>query len=44
MTLDVFNRNSSLGARKEDTFDITVQARTEAGEAFVQEVFMDVNG
>lgn len=44
VTLDVFNRNRSFGDRKDDTFDITVRARTEAGEAFLQEVFMDVNG
>lgn len=44
VTLDVFNRNRSFGDRKDDTFDITVRARTEAGETFLQEVFMDVNG
>lgn len=44
VTLDVFNLNRSFGDRKNDTFDITVRARTEAGEAFLQEVFMDVNG
>jgi hypothetical protein len=44
VTLDVFNSNRSFGGHAEDTFDITVRARTEAGEAFLQEVFMDVNG
>lgn len=44
VTLDVFNSNRSFGGQAEDTFDITVRARTEAGEAFLQEVFMDVNG
>lgn len=44
VTLDVFNHNRTFGDRKDDTFDITVRARTEAGEAFLQEVFMDVNG
>ena len=44
VTLDVFNLNRSFGDRKNDTFDITVRARTEANEAFLQEVFMDVNG
>lgn len=44
MTLDVYNRNRSFGYRKDDTFDITVRAQTEAGEAFLQEVFMNVNG
>lgn len=44
VTLDVLNLNRSFGDRKDDTFDVTVRARTEAGEAFLQEVFMDVNG
>ena len=35
---------SRFGDRKDDTFDVTVRARTEAGEAFLQEVFIDVNG
>jgi len=33
-----------LWEESQDTFDITVRARTEAGEPFHQEVFMDVNG
>jgi len=44
VTLDVWNHNRSWNAQKNDTFDVTVRARTEAGEVFLQEVFMDVNG
>jgi hypothetical protein len=44
VTLDVLNHNRSFGEQKDDTFDVTVRATTESGEAFIEEVFMDVNG
>lgn len=45
VTVDVWNENRTFGgASKVDVFDMTVTARTEAGETFTQEVFIDLNG
>lgn len=45
VVFDVLNRNSHLGGPNgADTFDITITARTDAGEAIKQDVFIDVNG
>lgn len=44
VTVNVFNYGRMLGGpRKKDVFDVTVKARTEAGDEIVQEVFLDVN-
>jgi hypothetical protein len=45
VTVDVMNQNRFLGASdKSDTFDITVTARTDGGERFSQDIFIDLNG
>jgi hypothetical protein len=45
VTIDVLNELRMFGgAPKLSAFDITVSARTESGEAFTQDVFLDLNG
>ncbi|HAN72705.1 MAG TPA: nucleotide-binding protein [Actinobacteria bacterium] len=45
VTVDVQNSNAFMGGPEtRDAFDVTVSARNGAGEAFTQEIFMDVNG
>lgn len=45
VTLDVLNHNRHLGGSdKVDAFDVSIRARTESGEVFSQEVFLDMNG
>lgn len=44
VTIDALNENRFMGASRMDAFDITITARTESGEAFSQEVFLDMNG
>jgi hypothetical protein len=44
VTIDVMGDRSLGGPRKETAFDISISAKTESGEAFAQEVFLDMNG
>jgi hypothetical protein len=45
VTLDVLNHSRHMGGSdKVDAFDVSVRARTASGEAFSQEVFLDMNG
>lgn len=44
VTIDVLNNNRFLGASREAAFDVTIRAKTESGDDFVQEVFLDTNG
>lgn len=44
VTVDVMNENRFMGSYKEDMFDITITARTDSGESFTQDVFLDMNG
>lgn len=44
VTIDVMNDNRYMGSRSDDAFDVSICARTESGEVFKQEVFIDVNG
>lgn len=45
VTVDVWNHNRTFGgALKVAVFDLTVTARTEGGEHYTTEVFMDLNG
>ena len=45
VTIDVISyRHMFGGAEKVDVFDVTISARSEAGESVIQEVFLDTNG
>lgn len=44
VTVDVLNENRFMGSNKVAAFDISVSARTESGETFTQQVFLDMNG
>lgn len=44
VTVNVLNSNRSMTADREAAFDVTIRARTESGDDFVQEVFLDTNG
>lgn len=45
VSLDVMNHNRRMGGpRREYAFDVTIAARTDGGESFSQDVFVDVNG
>ena len=44
VTIDAMNENRTFGARHANTFDVSIKARTKSGEAFSQEVFLDMNG
>lgn len=45
VTVDVMNYGRMFGGgRQDDAFDVTIDARTEAGERVTQEVFIDLNG
>lgn len=45
VTIDVTNYRRSFGnGDKDGAFDVTITARTDAGEQFTQDVFLDLNG
>lgn len=44
VTIDVWNGSRVMGGKSDDAFDVMVFARSEAGEVFEQDVFIDVNG
>lgn len=44
VTIDVMNHNRSLSAKHGSAFDVTIHAKTESGDEFVQDVFLDMNG
>lgn len=44
VTIDVMGARFLGGAEKVSAFDISLSARTEAGETFAQDVFLDING
>jgi len=45
VTIDVMSYRRMLGGvEKVDVFDVTINARSEAGESVIQEVFLDTNG
>ncbi|PVU83860.1 nucleotide-binding protein [Cellulomonas sp. WB94] len=45
VTIDAISyRQSYGGSKRVDVFDVTISARSEAGESVVQEVFLDTNG
>lgn len=45
VTIDVMTSRMVLGgADKDDAFDVTITARTDAGERYTQDVFLDMNG
>lgn len=45
VTVDVFNTGRMMGGpRQDNAFDVSITARTEAGEQVTQDVFLDLNG
>jgi len=44
VTIDVMGDRSLGGPDKVRAFDISFSARTESGEAFAQQIFIDING
>lgn len=44
VTIDVLNHNRSFSAQHDSAFDVAIRAKTESGDEFVQDVFLDLNG
>lgn len=45
VTIDVMNMGRYMGGpHREEAFDVTITARTDGGEKFTQDVFLDLNG